>query len=145
MYIVEVLLVKTNIKYLIYSAMKKDKCFQGVVYTRDFVTCYSNSVIFTIVTQSFLNFISYFLDFIARYSDLAIFSIVTQLFLRFRPALLVKTNIKYLIYSAMKKDKCFRGVVYTQILSHSTVTQSFLNFINYFLDFVARYSDSAIF
>jgi hypothetical protein len=40
------LLVKINIKYLIYSAMKRDKCFIGVAYIGDFTVHYSNLIIF---------------------------------------------------------------------------------------------------
>jgi hypothetical protein len=63
MYIIEVLLVKANIKYLIYSAIKRDKCFKGVAYTRDFITRYSDLVIFATVAQSVFIFHQLFLRF----------------------------------------------------------------------------------
>jgi hypothetical protein len=60
-------------------------CFLDFVgHFWDFITRYSQSVIFATTNHSFfLDFISYFWDFVTRYSDSVIFAIVTQSFFRF--------------------------------------------------------------
>jgi hypothetical protein len=112
-------------------------------YFLDFITRYSNSVIFTTVTQPFLHFVIHFWDFIAHYSNLAIFAIVTQPFLYF-----VSHFWDFVVqYSNSSIFVIMTHPFFLQWLSH------ILDFIGYFWDFTQSflwfchtwYSDSVIF